>query len=230
MDIQLPKLVDNEYLSSIFPYIWLSSPCFFLGCLVVRAIEGKRQAFNFDEFKSTVFGSILLGILFSSRQIMQLFLDDSKTTMEPLEIVLKLIFAVSFMDFIFYWIHRSLHEVQSLRKYHAVHHRLRANHTVWGGLDENWQETIVIFMYLNAPFLFISVTKEFYLMYLIAGSFQTALMHGTSISFPPRPLVNATFHHTHHKYLTKNYAGAIMLWDYLFGTMKLEGSKVKQDE
>lgn len=206
--------------SPLFPLVWLALPSFYLGCLAVRAVEGDRQRFNLKEARSTLLNSIILGCLWTSGFVMQFLMDDEKTSMSPEEFAYKTVLVVAIMDLSFYWIHRALHEIPALRRFHKIHHALRASHTCWGGLDEDFEETFVIFLYLNAPFLFVSVTREFYLFYVLAGSFQTALMHSTSLSFPPAPFVNGVFHHKHHMYESKNFGGALVFWDKAFGTEK----------
>ena len=208
-----------EIFSPLFPWVWLSLPLFFLCCGVIRLIEGERQSFNYAEALGTAFGSCILGSLWSSGYVMQFFLDPAKHELSAFEAVWKAIFVVLTMDCLFYWIHRALHEIPFLRRFHAHHHKRMASHTCWGGLDEDLSETMLIFGWLNAPFLFVSVTPGFVLAYVLAGSCQTALMHGTKdYGFPPRPLVDTAFHFQHHANPTKNYGGALVLWDAVMGT------------
>jgi sterol desaturase/sphingolipid hydroxylase (fatty acid hydroxylase superfamily) len=220
---ELAAAAAGPLLSPLFPHVWLALPSFFLGCVVVRMAEGPRQSFSPWEALSTLLNASLLGALWSSRSVMAFLLDPSKTDMSAPEFLCKLALASLIMDASFYGIHRALHRFRWLARFHARHHALHAKHTVWGGLDEDWQETLLIFVYLNAPFLLLSVTREFYLVYILAGSFQTALMHGTSNAmFPPWPFVNASFHHRHHMYENKNFGGAFVFWDALFSTTKKE--------
>eukprot|EP01084_Bolivina_argentea_P295887 509529_1 len=214
----------EQYISCLFPTVWLALPTFYFGCLLVRIKEGDKQRFNINEAISTFYNSCILGFLWSFQPIMKFLIDENKMEMTPIEFIIKLIFIVFIMDSCFYWIHRAMHYYKPLQCYHKKHHLLGIKHTCWGGLDENIEETFVIFCYLNAPYLFISVTKEFYLVYILVGSFQTAIMHGLDnfyFNLPPYPLVGGKFHNEHHKHPNKNFSGATQFWDIFMNTKKV---------
>ena len=147
-----------------------------------------------------------------------------------MEFAWKFVFTVLMIDVVFYWMHRFMHENKTVYKWcHSKHHLLGAKHTVWGGLDVDFLETLSIFWYLTLPFLFVSVTPEFCTLLLVAGAFQTALIHGTKGSFPPWPICNANFHHGHHMYRTKNYAATFTFLDEILGTARVSKESSKPE-
>jgi sterol desaturase/sphingolipid hydroxylase (fatty acid hydroxylase superfamily) len=218
---------DSGFLSPLFPLIWLSLPLFFLSCLFARYVEGpETQQFNYVEAKRSFMNSVILGSLYSYGPLMKHFLDENKTEMTWDEMLWKGMVAAFIVDALFYWIHRAMHDIPSLRPLHAQHHERLAKHTVWGGFDEDWFETLIVWGYLTAPFLFLTVTPEFIVLMICGGSVDTALMHSTYAfsklvpHVPPYPLIGSWFHHTHHVTITKNFGGVFVFWDYVMGTYK----------
>ena len=56
---------SDGVLSDLFPLIWLAMPAFWVGCALVRWIEGPRQSFNADEALCSLRNQLVLGALYS---------------------------------------------------------------------------------------------------------------------------------------------------------------------
>merc|ERR1711871_1647018 len=112
-----------------------------------------------------------------------------------------------------------MHTIPCLKVAHLKHHRLLQDVSVWGGFDQDALEVVINFGWINAPFLFLSVTPAFYLTYICGGAVQTALIHGTQDNVAlPWPLVNASHHYVHHVRPNKQFGAGLLIWDNLCGT------------
>jgi sterol desaturase/sphingolipid hydroxylase (fatty acid hydroxylase superfamily) len=139
--------------------------------------------------------------------------------------------AIVGVDFIYYWWHRLSHEVNFMWAAHVVHHQsedfnlavaLRQSITTsWTGLP----------FYLPLALLGVGVVP-FAISSALSLLYQFWI-HTELIGPLPRfeRLFNSpSAHRVHHginpRYLDKNYAGTLLIWDRLFGTYEPEGEKV----
>lgn len=132
------------------------------------------------------------------------------------------------VDMAYYWFHRLSHEVNLLWGMHVVHHQSEEyNLTValrqsgFGGLL-NW-----IFY---VPLAFMGIPLWVMLTCYGINLIYQFWIHTRLIKKLPAPiewLFNTPSHHrVHHgrnpKYIDKNYAGVLMIWDRLFGSFRAE--------
>lgn len=139
----------------------------------------------------------------------------------------SIIFAVLVADFVYYWEHRFAHQVRVLWIHHAVHHSSRymniSTGVRFGPFEGVWS------MLISLPMVFIGFPPELIIFgNLVVLAYQTWI-HTELIGKlgPVEYLLNTPSHHrVHHgcddKYLDKNYAGILILWDRLFGTFQEE--------
>lgn len=131
-------------------------------------------------------------------------------------------------DFLFYWAHRWGHEMNIFWAAHSVHHQSEEfNLSV--ALRQSWFHNLLAFpIFLPIPFLGFDP--------LIFGG--AAILHTLSQYWIHTKAVdklhpwieywfNTPSHHrVHHaidpKYIDKNHAGLLMIWDRMFGTFKEE--------
>jgi len=138
-----------------------------------------------------------------------------------------LVLAVLAADFIYYWEHRIAHEVRILWTQHAVHHSSRDLNIItgvrFGPLEGIWS------MIAHIPLVLAGFPPEIVIASsIIVLAYQTWL-HTELIGKlgPLEWVLNTPSHHrVHHgsdaKYLDKNYAGILIVWDRLFGSFQVE--------
>ncbi|MFP2927925.1 sterol desaturase family protein [Pyxidicoccus sp. 3LG] len=130
-------------------------------------------------------------------------------------------------DLCYYWFHRVHHESRFFWASHVVHHSSQ-HYNLSTALRQTWtQPTGWVFW---APLALLG----FHPVMIVAQQGVSLLyqywIHTEAIGKLPRPLewlLNTPSHHrVHHaanpRYLDKNYAGILIIWDRLFGTFEPE--------
>jgi sterol desaturase/sphingolipid hydroxylase (fatty acid hydroxylase superfamily) len=135
------------------------------------------------------------------------------------------------VDFFYYWFHRTSHQVNLLWAAHIVHHQSEEyNLTV--ALRQSWfQGWFSWIFYL--PLAFMGFQP---LMFLTLSAFNTLYQFWIhtrtikSMGFLEYILNTPSHHRVHHgsnpKYIDKNHAGTLIIWDRLFGTFQKEEEEV----
>ena len=141
-----------------------------------------------------------------------------------------LTWAIAFIayDFCYYWAHRMSHQVNLFWGGHSVHHQSE-EYNLSVALRQSSTQTIWTFLFYTPmalagidPLVMLSVSG-FNLLYQF-------WIHTESINKLPKwfeAIFNTPSHHrVHHarnpKYIDKNHAGTLIIWDRLFGTFKEE--------
>lgn len=134
------------------------------------------------------------------------------------------------IDFLRYWIHRASHRVRLLWTIHSVHHS-GVDYNVSLGVRTPWlKDVVVIHAFLPLALLGIDL-PTFLAVNLVHYSLQFPL-HTELVGKTPwldRFVVTPSVHRVHHgveaKYIDKNYAELLPIWDILFGTFVQEDEK-----
>lgn len=135
------------------------------------------------------------------------------------------------VDFFYYWFHRMSHQVNALWAAHIVHHQSEEyNLTV--ALRQSWFQGWFSWVFY-LPLAFLGFEP---LMFLTLSAFNTLYqfwIHTRLIKNmgPLEYILNTPSHHrVHHgsnpKYIDKNHAGTLIIWDRLFGTFQREEEAV----
>jgi sterol desaturase/sphingolipid hydroxylase (fatty acid hydroxylase superfamily) len=131
-------------------------------------------------------------------------------------------------DFFFYWAHRLSHEMNFFWGAHVVHHQSE-EYNLSVALRQPWFHSLIsFFIFLPIPFLGFDP-----IIFGLAAGLQTLYqfwIHTRAIGKLPAIVeyfFNTPSHHrVHHainpKYIDKNHAGFLMVWDRMFGTFKSE--------
>ena len=135
----------------------------------------------------------------------------------------QLAFFVVLDDFLYYWMHRWMHENKWLLKnVHAVHHQIRSPSAIAGN-HFHWLElAMTAALALVGPVLLGSHVWVVY-AWLVLRQLEAADGH-TGYDFPWDPLhwlplyEGAAYHDFHHARFQGNFAGFLPLWDRVFGT------------
>ncbi len=141
--------------------------------------------------------------------------------------VWTVLIALILADFTYYWEHRIAHQVRLLWTQHAVHHSSRDMNIVtavrFGPLESLWS------LIAHIPMVLIGFPPDLvFACVIVVLAYQTWL-HTELIGKlgPLEYVLNTPSHHrVHHgcdaKYLDKNYAGILIIWDRMFGSFKEE--------
>ena len=130
------------------------------------------------------------------------------------------------VDFFYYWFHRLSHQINALWAAHIVHHQSEEyNLTV--ALRQSWFQSGFSWVFY-LPLAFVGFEP---VMFLTVSAFNTLYqfwIHTRAIGdmgFLEWFLNTPSHHRVHHgsnsKYIDKNHAGTLIIWDRLFGTFKV---------
>lgn len=131
-------------------------------------------------------------------------------------------------DFMFYWYHRLAHEIRILWAAHVNHHSSEYMHYSTA-LRQSWLELL----FKDAFYIPLAIIGFHPLMIITMHQLNLIyqfLPHTESVKKLPKWyqfIFNSPAHHrVHHsseiKYLDKNYAGILIIWDRIFGTFRDE--------
>lgn len=135
-------------------------------------------------------------------------------------------------DFLFYWLHRMIHEVRVGWAAHIVHHSSERFNLGGTALRQSFAEPFMeAFFY--APAVLIGFHPLAVLIAIELNLIYMFWVHTERISKLPawfEAIFSTPSHHrVHHArnipYLDKNYGGTFIFWDRMFGTFALEKEK-----
>lgn len=133
-------------------------------------------------------------------------------------------------DFLYYWFHRLSHESRILWNFHVVHHSSEhynlsvAGRQSWFTGAAHWIFYAPIMLLGFAPWMF-ALMHGFNLIY----QFWVHTKFIDRLGWLEYVMNTPSHHRVHHgvneQYLDKNYAGALIIWDRMFGTFVEETEK-----
>jgi alkylglycerol monooxygenase len=218
-------------------YIALSIPLFFIliGVEIAYSIYKNRHYYRLNDSISNLsqgIGSQLIGVFMKTATFFAyLFIFNHwRLYSFPNTFFTWLLLFIG-VDFFYYWFHRMSHEVNGLWAAHIVHHQSEEyNLTV--ALRQSWFQGGFSWVF----YLPLAFTGFDPLMFLTVSSFNTLYqfwIHTRTINKmgPLEWIFNTPSHHrVHHgsneKYIDKNHAGSLIIWDRLFGTYQAEEEEV----
>ncbi|MBV6505974.1 MAG: hypothetical protein ILNGONEN_01541 [Syntrophorhabdaceae bacterium] len=219
-------------------YIALAIPVFLL-LIAIEALFAWREQREYYRFNDAindlscgiiqqVIGVFMKTILFAG----YLFLFDRFALLNISERSITgwvvLFFGV---DFFYYWFHRMSHEMNAPWAAHIVHHQSEEFNLAVALRQGTLQSSFSWIFYL--PLAIIGFPP---VMFLTMSAFNTLYqfwIHTRAIDKlgPLEWVLNTPSHHrVHHgrnpKYLDKNHAGTLIVWDRMFGTFQTEEEEV----
>ncbi len=218
-------------------YIALSIPVFFIliGVELAYTVYKKLGYYRLNDSLANLsqgIGSQLVGIFLKTVTFFSyLYIYNNWRFYEFSNTIWTWLILFIGVDFFYYWFHRMSHEVNALWAAHIVHHQSEEyNLTV--ALRQSWfQGGFSWAFYL--PLAFAGFEP---IMFLTVSSFNTIYqfwIHTRAIDKmgPLEWIINTPSHHrVHHgsnpKYIDKNHAGTLIIWDRLFGTFQEEEDEV----
>lgn len=132
-------------------------------------------------------------------------------------------------DFTYYWFHRISHECRLWWAAHVNHHSSR-QYNLSTALRQTWTGEIAGTWTPWIPLALLGFPPEMILLQQSINLFYQFWIHTEAVRRMPawfEYLFNTPSHHrVHHasnpRYLDRNYAGVLMVWDRLFGTFAQE--------
>ena len=132
-------------------------------------------------------------------------------------------------DFTYYWFHRISHECRLWWAAHVNHHSSQ-NYNLSTALRQTWTGEIAGTWMPWIPLALLGFPPEMILLQQSINLFYQFWIHTEAVKKMPawfEYLFNTPSHHrVHHasnpRYLDRNYAGVLMVWDRLFGTFAEE--------
>lgn len=132
------------------------------------------------------------------------------------------------VDFAYYWAHRMSHEINLFWGGHVVHHQSE-EYNLSVALRQSSLQVVWTFAF-NLPIALLGFQT---LDFVLVAAFNTLYqfwIHTETINKLPRWIelvFNTPSHHrVHHgrnpKYIDKNHAGSLIIWDKMFGTFQAE--------
>ncbi|MGD1933789.1 MAG: sterol desaturase family protein [Candidatus Phaeomarinobacter sp.] len=170
------------------------------------------------------FGKYLLQVLF----ILSLIevLEPYGHGLWPSELpgVVQVFLLILIKDFFRYWLHRAMHEVPFLWRFHAAHHSVERLYWL-NGIRSHPVEVVIQVFFYALPFALLQPSEEIVMvaimMQLCIGVFQHGNMD-LKLRFWEY-IFSIGDNHRYHLYPNKevgdsNYGGEFIVWDILFGT------------
>lgn len=219
-----------------FDYITLSIPIFFLliGIELIVGYLKKEKLYRFNDALTNInlgIGSQVVGIMTKSLVVVgYLYLYENRIyTFENTWWMWVILFLG--VDFFYYWFHRASHELNFLWAAHIVHHQSE-DYNLSVALRQSWFQGWFSWVF----YLPLAVVGFDPVMFAVMVSFNTLYqfwIHTTTIKTmgPLEWIINTPSHHrVHHgtnpKYIDKNHAGSLIIWDRMFGTFQQEEEAV----
>lgn len=214
-------------------YIALAIPLFFLlmGMELAWSAWSGRKLYRFNDFVANMgcgIGSQVVGAFTKAGIFAVYLLVYDKWRFFTLEnSVLTWIVTFLLIDLLYYWFHRLSHEVNFLWAAHIVHHQSE-EYNLSVALRQSWWQGLFSFWFY-IPVALLGVHP---LTIVTVGAFVTLYqfwIHTKALGKlgPLEWLFNTPSHHrVHHgsdpKYIDRNHAGTLIIWDKLFGTYQEE--------
>ncbi len=230
-------LVDS-ILGSGVNYITLAVPFFFvlIGIEFVAGLVQRKQLYRFNDSINDLSCGIvdqLVGIFLKSALFagyLYLFehwrLMEIATAPPPAKWLAALALLLG-VDFCFYWFHRIAHEYAAPWATHVVHHQSEEYNLTVALRQSAFESCFAWVFYL--PLAVLGFPPAWYLSMSALNLLYQFWVHTEAIDRlgPLEWIFNTPSHHrVHHarnpKYLDKNYAGMLIIWDRMFGTFEPE--------
>jgi sterol desaturase/sphingolipid hydroxylase (fatty acid hydroxylase superfamily) len=213
--------------------IALSIPIFFvlIGIELIVGILQKRKLYRLNDALTNLscgIGSQILGAYFKVVIFMAyVFIYDNWRVIDlPNEWWAWLICFIG-VDFFYYWFHRLSHEINFIWATHIVHHQSE-EYNLSVALRQSWFQGLISWAF----YITLAIAGFNPLMIVTIGAFNTLYqfwIHTRLIGKmgPLEWILNTPSHHrVHHgsepKYIDKNHAGTLIIWDRMFGTFQEE--------
>lgn len=138
-------------------------------------------------------------------------------------LLLQLLFCIYLDDFLYYWMHRTLHRGWLLKHVHGRHHRVLAPWAITGHYMHPLEYVLTGSLAFLGPAL-LGAHVALLWIWIVWRQWEAAEGHaGYDFPWTPThwlPGSDGALHHDfHHARVRGNYAGFFPIWDRVFGTL-----------
>ncbi|WP_310498177.1 sterol desaturase family protein [Sandarakinorhabdus sp.] len=207
----------------------------FIAAIIVEMIAVRRGARGSYDWRdsgtsltmglgSTIAGALLGTTVFS----IGLYLWEHRIATLPITWVT---FALCFVldDLAYYVFHRAAHRVRWFWASHVIHHSSQ-HYNLSTALRQTWTGVISLSFIFRMPLILVGFDPALLLFCGGLNLIYQFFIHTETVRRLPWGLeswLNSPSHHrVHHgtnpRYLDRNYAGVLIIWDRMFGTFELE--------
>jgi sterol desaturase/sphingolipid hydroxylase (fatty acid hydroxylase superfamily) len=213
--------------------ISLSIPAFFI-LISIELFYAAFKGIKLYRFNDTVtniglgIGQQVTGLLFKGALFIgYMFLFENYRLIQLDINPINWIILFLLVDFIYYWFHRSSHEINALWAAHIVHHQSE-EYNLSVALRQSWFQSWFSWVFY-LPLAIIGFEPIMFLTISAINTLYQFWIHTRTIRKlgPLEWIINTPSHHrVHHgsnpKYIDKNHAGSLIIWDRMFGTFQEE--------
>jgi sterol desaturase/sphingolipid hydroxylase (fatty acid hydroxylase superfamily) len=209
----------------------------FIALLVLEAVLDaimRRELYQLKDTAASLamgIGNVLLGLV-NKAMIFAVFTAVHRFAIFKIEYQwwawLLLFFAD---DFTYYWFHRVSHECRFFWASHVVHHSSQ-RYNLGTALRQTWTGGFMSFVFwlwlplIGFPPLMVLTMQAVSLLYQFWIHTELVRNMGPLEWVMNTPSHHRVHHGSNHRYLDRNHAGVLIVWDRLFGTFEPEGEKV----
>lgn len=210
----------------------------FIGLAILEAVADTllKTGRRFSESAANVMvavGGELAGFFVSAVVLIITYYFVSPLALFEIEMTpLSWAAALLMADFLYYWMHRTEHEVRFFWAYHVTHHS-SPEFDLTTAFRLNWIELLFEWIFL-VPMLLLGFDPVVTIIAVTANATYQTWIHTQKIGklgVLDKIINTPSAHRVHHgsnpEYLDKNYGGVLMIWDHLFGTYQAERAPVK---
>jgi sterol desaturase/sphingolipid hydroxylase (fatty acid hydroxylase superfamily) len=215
-------------------YIILAIPVFILSILVELAYDRYRRTglYNFADSISCLSCGVGQQILLPLTGMMGLSIYQSVQSHLGLFTIPQTAlwaWAVMFLidDFLYYLYHWGSHRVNILWATHAVHHQSE-EYNLSVALRQSWFTSLTSWVFylplalLGFPLVMFVIVRTFNTLYQFWIHTRAIGKLGFLESFLNTPSHHRVHHGINPKYIDRNHAGILIIWDKLLGTFQVE--------
>ncbi|MCF8257498.1 MAG: sterol desaturase family protein [Flavobacteriales bacterium] len=218
-------------------YIALAIPAFFLliGIELAYSLWKGRKLYRLNDSITNIglgVGQQVTGIFLKTALFFgYLFLYEHHRLFTLENTVLNWVLLFLAVDFFYYWFHRMSHQVNALWAAHVVHHQSE-EYNLSVALRQSWLQNAFSWAF----YVPLALAGFAPVMFLTVSAFNTLYqfwIHTRTIGRmgPLEWVFNTPSHHrVHHgsnpKYIDRNHAGSLIIWDRMFGTFQEEKEEV----
>jgi len=226
----IPLIVGTLYLS-VFAFLFFATPWTILAYLDPKPLQKykiQQKPFQVKKYflpnlaRITINSSIMLFIMIAIWPIFkQINTIQTEHIPEWYIIAAQIIFFIILDDFLYYWMHRSMHHPWLLKNVHGVHHRIK-NTCALDGNYFHWAEFVATGMLALLGPLIVGAHLYVVWLWIIIRQFEAADGH-CGYDFPKNPVKlipfynGAIYHDFHHSRFKGNYSGFLSYLDRWMG-------------
>ena len=213
--------------------IALSIPAFFI-LIAIELGYAAYKGIKLYRFNDTItniglgIGQQVTGVLMKGALFFgYMYLWENHRIWNPEASVVNWILLFLAVDCLYYWFHRSSHEINALWAAHIVHHQSE-EYNLSVALRQSWFQGWFSWVFY-LPLAIIGFEPMMFLTISALNTLYQFWIHTRAIGKlgPLEWIINTPSHHrVHHgsdpKYIDKNHAGTLIIWDRMFGTFKEE--------